>query len=706
MARPTRQAEVKNSDSDHVSEILIYLQNTKENFKAGKISNARKNWQSITSDANILEYISGYSIEFESIPRQQKIPVPISFNDLESDVIQTEIDNLLAKGIIEPICKDDNNDEYISNIFVRPKKNGKFRIILNLRNLNDCVEYHHFKMETLKTAISLVSKNCYFGSIDLQDAYYSCTVNSDDRKYLRFIWKDQKYQFTCLVMGLASSPRIFTKLMKPVFSTLRKQGYANVSYIDDTLLIGKTKDECESNIKTTALLLDSLGLTVNLEKSSLNPETSIEFLGFVIDSERMTVSLTTDRAESIRAACQNLLHTNKPTIRQFAQVIGKLVASESGVAYAALHYKNLEIEKDSLLKLNAGNFDNRVDISADAKKSLEWWLANVHKFPRKITQERPVISIKSDSSLKGWGAVNKNSGECIQGEWSLTDAQNHINFLELKAGMIAVKTFCKYRKNCHVRIALDNAVSVSYINKMGGRIRTLNELVRELWEFCIDQNIWLSSCHVTSRDNHEADYLSRHSTNTDMECMLDKSVFDMIMKRFGQCDVDLFASRDNHQMRKYVSYFPDKMAYAIDAFSIPWNNFKSYIFCPFSIMGNVLQKIVTDQAEAVVIAPIWATQPWFPILLDLVCEDSYILPKVKKLLHMLKNPQKEHPLTKMRLGAFRVSGDPFKTEDYQGKLSTYSCHPGETQQRNNIGHFTRNGCYFVTRGKLVYLRQM
>ena len=103
---------------------------------------------------------------------QQKIPVPISFNDLECDIIQTEIDNLLAKEIIiEPICKDDDNDEYISNIFVRPKKNGKFRIILNLRNLNDCVEYHHFKMETLKTAISLVSKNCYFGSIDLQDAY-------------------------------------------------------------------------------------------------------------------------------------------------------------------------------------------------------------------------------------------------------------------------------------------------------------------------------------------------------------------------------------------------------------------------------------------------------------------------------------------------------------------------------------------------------
>ena len=68
-------------------------------------------------------------------------------------------------------------------------------------------------------------------------------------------------------------------------------------------------------------------------------------------------------------------------------------------------------------------------------------------------------------------------------------------------------------------------------------------------------------------------------------------------------------------------------------------------------MGNVLQKIVTDQAEAVVIAPIWTTQPWFPILLDLVCEDSYILPKVKKLLHMPKKPTERTSADKNEAGS-------------------------------------------------------
>lgn len=38
------------------------------------------------------------------------------------------------------------------------------------------------------------------------------------------------------------------------------------------------------------------------------------------------------------------------TIRKFAQLIGKLVASEPGVSYAPLYYKTLEIEKDKALK--------------------------------------------------------------------------------------------------------------------------------------------------------------------------------------------------------------------------------------------------------------------------------------------------------------------------------------------------------------------
>lgn len=116
----------------------------------------------------------------------------------------------------------------------------------------------------------------------------------------RFYWKGVEYQYTCLAMGLASAPRIFTKLLKPAFSTLRKRGYPNVAYIDDSLLISKTHSECRKKIAETAQHLDSIGLTINIEKSVCTPTKCIQFLGFVINSELMSVSLTQDRADSIR----------------------------------------------------------------------------------------------------------------------------------------------------------------------------------------------------------------------------------------------------------------------------------------------------------------------------------------------------------------------------------------------------------------------
>ena len=147
----------------------------------------------------------------EDIPSQKVIPKPIKFSHEEQEQINKEIDSFLECGIIEKI-NEINEGEFISNIFFRPKKDGKIRIILNLKNLNkNFLEKVHFKMETLQSAINAMRKNCYFGSVDLAEAFYSIPVREQDKKYFRFMHNGQKFQFTALIMGLTHSPRIFTK---------------------------------------------------------------------------------------------------------------------------------------------------------------------------------------------------------------------------------------------------------------------------------------------------------------------------------------------------------------------------------------------------------------------------------------------------------------------------------------------------------------
>lgn len=69
-------------------------------------------------------------------------------------------------------------------------------MILNPSELNFSVEYNHFKIECLESAMRLMTKNCFMCSIDLRDAYYSIKICPQNIKYLRFIWINTLYQFT------------------------------------------------------------------------------------------------------------------------------------------------------------------------------------------------------------------------------------------------------------------------------------------------------------------------------------------------------------------------------------------------------------------------------------------------------------------------------------------------------------------------------
>ena len=167
-------------------------------------------------------------------------------------VVRTEIHKLLAKGVIAQ--SQHEPDEFISPIFLLPKKEGTYRIILNLKRFNQYVANHHFKMDTLDTMIKLMKPGCYMASTDLRDAYYTVAIHPDHQKYLKFVANGVLYQYTRLPNGLASAPRIFIKLMKPVYSTLCSMGQIISGYIDDSYLQGDSVTACSSDFKASATL--------------------------------------------------------------------------------------------------------------------------------------------------------------------------------------------------------------------------------------------------------------------------------------------------------------------------------------------------------------------------------------------------------------------------------------------------------------------
>lgn len=581
-------------------------------FTAGGISKCLSYWQTITHDQSILAIIRGYKIEF-----QDDLPCGLSRTTNSGDhaVLASEISKYLRLNIIEKA--EYHPDQIISPIFTVPKKDGSHRMILNLKALNEHVIYRHFKMENITRARELVTPGCYMASVDLEKAYYSVNIHPSYRKYLRFMFNEQLYQYTCLPNGLSSAPYIFTRLMKVLFTTLRKNGHLSVFYLDDSLLLADSKLNCKQNIHETIKVLEMAGFTVNWDKSVLIPTTTIDFLGFHLDSDRMCFTLPLLKIQKLRDASLSLLHCHRPTIRQLAQVIGLLVSVMPAFHEGRINYRELEYCKIESLRLAKGNFDCKTQLTAQAKGNLHWWSVDLeHKVGMPIFDVKSFdIETFSDASLTGYGFCFND--ENYGGQWSpfdLTLAANHINGLELLAIWRGLERFVNTFTGKSVLIRCDNTTAVHYVNNMGGMTETCNNIAKEIWKYCLRNNINLTASFISGKDNSRADALSRLSECTELS--LNKDTFDMIVKQFGQPVVDLFASKLNAKCNKYVSWKPDCNASAINAFTLNWSAYSlSYCFPPFSLLGRVLQKAYLECGKTMIIVfPMWEGQPWWPVI--------------------------------------------------------------------------------------------
>ena len=533
-------------------------------------------------------------------------------------------------------------------------------------------------------------------------------LKKQHRKLLRFSYAMNKrdvkvYEFQALPNGLTSGPRLFTKITKPIFSHLRKLGYDNSPYIDDCFLVGDTEVECMENVKATVEISTQTGFIVHPTKSVLKPTQILEQLGFVLNSLLMNVSIYQRQATKIINACENLINSTQCTTMQFAQAVGLLVASFPGVEHGPLFYCRLDNAKNLALRQNKGDFKATMELNAELKLDLQWWRDNIHNTCNPISHGNPTVSLASDASKTGWGGVygDLKTG----GQWTPAESKLHSNYLELLAVWFTIRSFLHNQYDIHAMLHVDNTTALSYINNMGGKITTLNDLTRKIWMWCRERKIWINAVYTASTDNFEADKESR-SKHENTEWMLNSELFDKLCTVMGKPDIDLFASRTNKQLDRYISWRPDPFAVAVDAFSVNWTNMNAYIFPPFCMIELVLQKIVLDRAEqAIIIVPYRTTQPWFTKLGKLLTKCPFLLPRSSNTLHH-PTLNKDHKLRKLQLIACSISGDNMKTLDFRKRQPKYSWHHGEKTLKNNRKFTSLNGYAFVVKDIIIQCVRM
>ena len=591
---------------------------------AGSIKPRLELWEDVTSDPNVLQNVEGIKIQFDSPPFQDKVPREYKFNEHQKEFIEKEIFELLDKNVIVEI--EDVSECFVSNIFLRPKPDNKFRMIIDLSDLNKFVTHNHFKMDTLDTATELMFPGAWMASIDLKEAYYAIPVSEADQKFLVFQWEKKFFKFTCMPFGLSSAPWIFTKTLRPIFAEFHKKGHMGFGYIDDSFIIGESFQKCEASVKFLYQMFQKLGFRVHERKSILTPCKEIKFLGYILNSKDMSVTPSEDKKVKVKEVIQNLLRKEKPKIRTVASVIGLLNDLCKGSDYGQNYTKSLEIQKIKYLRWSKNmGFDGHMKLSQACKDDLNWWLSNIDSASKKIILQRTKMTLQTDASNLGWGACSK--GQSTGGRWSSIESEDHINVLELKAIQYGLLSLCKDKKNQTIKILCDNTTSVAYVAHKGGtRSTECNFVAHEIWKWCEDRNIYIIISYLPGVENVVADYESRNFTE-DTEWQLNPHIFKQACKMWGSPDIDMFASKNNFQLSCYASWGPDPFASFVNAFTIYWGEFElMYLFPPFRLIGRVLQKLRADKGRAILVAPIWTAQTWFPML-ENMARDSWTIPR-------------------------------------------------------------------------------
>ena len=258
---------------------------------------------------------------------------------------------------------------------------------------------------------------------------------------------------------------------------------------------GKRQRDMFSRYPNPSSLVSGIVLGREPQEIRAGAQTDLQFWGLPIrfDPRRPTP----ERWEALNSKINSLLERSSCLVRQLMSLIGLLTATEKQVPSGRLHMRPIQWHLKNHWHIPE-SLEKVIPIPRSLHPHLLWWLKEENILPgQNLHPLRHAVQIFTDASNEGWGAHLGDYN--ARGGWSVPESRLHINFLELKAVLLALKAF---EPLCQGRIALvatDNTTVVAYINKEGGmRSGSLCALLWRLLSWCNLRKICPRAC-VTFR---------------------------------------------------------------------------------------------------------------------------------------------------------------------------------------------------------------
>ena len=624
----------------------------------GRLQRFAHLWKSIDNWSHCI-LSEGYKLQLFKEPTQHNhFAHPLT--RAQHEAITEHVHDLLKDNAIEKVTKkSDFRFGIVSPLFcVKKKGTKKLRPCLNLKKFNDCTIYKKFKMEGISTLRDIIRPHDFMTKVDLSKAYHHIPIHPDFRKYLQFCWEGVRYQFLVLPFGLQSAPRIFTKILRPVLGVLRAQGIRIVAYLDDLIILSRSRKTAKRDCSMVVKTLQELGFLINHKKSVLTPAKKMEFLGVLVNSKNMSLNVPKKKLKKfLREAKQVYNRTNrhKPiTLRKLAGLIGKLNSMSQAMEGTELHIRGLQwalAHGTSKVPVPHLSWEAHIHLHHHhhALTDLEWWARQAPLWNgRTIMQRRqPDKIIYTDASDTGYAGVlqtTRTLQTVTQGTWTHNERQTlSINARELLAISRTVRGLVKHKKwrNKHILVYTDNMVSKWIINKHTTKAHDMFAIVTRLIQHCLKHNIHLTANHIPGIENTVADRGSRRTTDAS-DWQLNPTVFRVLDQLWGPHTVDWTATRLNTQLPRFCSWLYDPRATYIDVLKSLNARENGWANPPFSLIGRILQAVRVRRVTLTLIAPVWKAQPWWPVLMSMCIDYPRIISDPHILDDLLGGYNTEH----------------------------------------------------------------
>jgi hypothetical protein len=521
----------------------------------------------------------------------------------------------------------------------------KHRLVYDAsRHLNKYVQVPHVRLSHLEKALEITQKGDFQVIFDLKSAYYHIKIVPEQHCLLGAAFENSDgtkvyFQYTHLPFGVASAVHAITKIWKPVSQYLNTRGIRNTVYIDDGRLLAQSATEAESNRVLAYDVISKAGWAIEVDKSDGHNDASNEkkYLGFLINSQSLTVKATKEKIQKVSKMIQDTLRMSKIPIKRLASLMGNIIALEpshgmlarvttrSGYLAMAEHvetegWRGSVVRNESItnelefllaqIALRNGNPIKNKQLEFRLEALIPNPVAKRLKIPNHVPGSEIVVS---DSSEFKTFVYNLTDGGRVELTGTFTPEQRawSSGARELIAVFWTLRQWqLQGVRNKNVYWMTD-AENVVFFLKKGSRKPDIQRIIFEIVMLAGDLQVQIEPIHLLREDPRIqlADEGSK-TPNTDNWSI---DVFTVLeLKSQFDIDIDLFADAKNLVCENFCSLYFEEGTTAIDAFSTDWSTHGFIWVCPpVTDLIRVHTKIMRSACRGLLILPVWRTASFY-----------------------------------------------------------------------------------------------